>query len=508
MLYGLTSKGFRLKRMDEILFELQESFRSSLGQSLDVNPETSVIGQIATILAEREALVWEAAKGAYDSMYPASADDVSLDNVASMTGVERRPATKSTTDVTCSGTPGTVLSVGRVLSVAGTGARFVLAATATIGLGGSISASFEAQETGSVQAPAGTLTIIETPVTGWSSASNPADADVGDDVESDVEFRVRRRESLRVIGAATVDAIRSRLLDDVAGVVDAIVRENDGDVVDLDGVPPHSLHCIVGGGAAQDIGELIWRTKAAGIRSYGVDESVIVADTQGFTHAVDFDRAKIIRTFLHVQIAVGTSFNQGAKQKERVTVTNNSVGDTLTVTINGRALAAVADATAALTAAAIAIALTTVGIDWIPTTVLYTPGNDYLDIESTYKGNAFSLTVASGGSTDLTIVSQVLSAGSQEDVREDIMDFADGAGEVPKEQRVGRPLYRSRYVTPVNWTSDINSVSMWIASGEEDLDYWPTTAPTGGLDWVAADLIVAADEVVDLDQLRVTVELV
>lgn len=85
---------------------------------------------------------------------------------------------------------------------------------------------FEAQNYGPVPAPVNTLTEIITPLSGWNAINNPKAGVTGRLVETDAELRIRRRNSIRLLGAATVEAIRARLLQEVVGVTSAFVFEN------------------------------------------------------------------------------------------------------------------------------------------------------------------------------------------------------------------------------------------------------------------------------------------
>jgi uncharacterized phage protein gp47/JayE len=85
---------------------------------------------------------------------------------------------------------------------------------------------FLAQQYGPVPAPVGTLTDILTPVAGWSSLTNFQAGITGRFAETDAELRLRRQNSLRVLGAATVEAIRARLIQEVPGVTSVLVFEN------------------------------------------------------------------------------------------------------------------------------------------------------------------------------------------------------------------------------------------------------------------------------------------
>jgi len=147
----------------------------------------------------------------------------------------------------------------------------------------------EAIETGRVVAPKGTLNVIETPVSGLDAVNNFEDTSLGRDVETDAEIRIRRAQSLNRGGAATLEAIRSRMLEEVADVLDCYVFENATDVTDIEGRPPHSIEVVVSGGSDADVAAQIWNTKPAGIATYG-SLSELVEDSQGSDHNIQFSR--------------------------------------------------------------------------------------------------------------------------------------------------------------------------------------------------------------------------
>lgn len=186
-----------------------------------------------------------------------------------------------------------------------------------------------AEQFGVIQGLAGTATVIETPVAGWDSSNNDLDFIVGRDVETDTEFRIRRAQSLQVTGAGTLESIRSRLLQ-VVGVTAAFVEENATDIIDGEGRPPHSFESVVAGGDDQDIADLLWLTKPAGIQTTGT-ESVSVVDSQGATHFMEFSRATEI--FLHVRITLTLTpeENYPVDGDDQVAANVLAYGQTLTI---------------------------------------------------------------------------------------------------------------------------------------------------------------------------------
>jgi uncharacterized phage protein gp47/JayE len=79
------------------------------------------------------------------------------------------------------------------------------------------------------------------------------------------------------------------LLQDVVGVVDAVVFENDLDIV-VDGLLPHSIRAVLRGGASADIAQSIFETKAGGINTNGAVVTQVL-DSQGVEHPIRHDIA-------------------------------------------------------------------------------------------------------------------------------------------------------------------------------------------------------------------------
>jgi len=125
--YGVTSAGFVPKTLDILDAEIDAELKGELGDFINTLPE-DVFGQLKGIFAERESNIWELMQDIYDSQYPNSAADVSLDLVAQITGITRQQATKSTVEnIYLIGTLGTLIPAGTILSVEGNSlSRFLL----------------------------------------------------------------------------------------------------------------------------------------------------------------------------------------------------------------------------------------------------------------------------------------------------------------------------------------------------------------------------------------------
>lgn len=149
---------------------------------------------------------------------------------------------------------------------------------------------FVASETGAFGVPVGGLSTIGTPINGWDSVYNLAPGDIGRDLETDAELRARHALSVRATGSATVEAIKSRMLQEVAGVTNVQIYENRTAVVSSDGIPPHAFESVIIGGTNSEVARQLWITKPAGIETHG-NVTVTVQDSFGDPQTIKFSRA-------------------------------------------------------------------------------------------------------------------------------------------------------------------------------------------------------------------------
>ncbi len=159
---------------------------------------------------------------------------------------------------------------------------------------------------GSVAAPSGTLTVIETPVSGWDSVTNALDATQGQDIETDADAKVRRTQSLAFPGHSTLNAIVADLLQ-VSGVVAVRVFENTSMITDLSGRPAKSYEAVVQGGDDADIASVMFLTKPVGIQQVG-SETETVVDSQGFSHDVKFSRPTPVNIYLILDLTTNAEY--------------------------------------------------------------------------------------------------------------------------------------------------------------------------------------------------------
>lgn len=190
-------------------------------------------------------------------------------------------------------------------------------------------ATIQASETGAIAGDAGAIINILTPIVGWESVVNPLDFALGEDLETDEELRLKVLSSYKTVGTSSPDTIAAKLRD-VLGVTAVKIKENITEVVDGDGIPPKSYECIVHNGDAQEIGQVIWETKPAGIRTHG-DIPVNVLDFNEQSHTVNFSRPTT--KFAHIDVYY-TKYSEESFPTDAEDTMKQSMlefGDTLTI---------------------------------------------------------------------------------------------------------------------------------------------------------------------------------
>ncbi len=309
MAFGVTEDGFVIKPLATIVSEIEDDQRADIDPGLDLDAR-SAQGMLNQIFGGALAELWELAEATYNAAYPDSANDASLDNVASITGTSRDATTKTTVEgVSVTLNPNKSLPAGSVAHLTSQpNARFVSDAEVPADtVGGVFTVDFTAETAGAITVEIGQLAVIAEPVSGWVVVNNTIAGVTGDETESDSELRIRRLAELEGGGSTNVNSIRANLLQ-VDGVDDASVFENDSDIVDASGLSPHSIRAVVRGGDAADIAQSIFDTKAAGINTNGTVVTA-VTDSQGNDHTIRHDTTTDLNYFMDATVTVDTTFD-------------------------------------------------------------------------------------------------------------------------------------------------------------------------------------------------------
>lgn len=169
-------------------------------------------------------------------------------------------------------------------------------------------------------ANARTLTTMQSPIANIMETYNVLQATTAQDQESDAELKIRRNNELAQGGSSSVDAIRADILT-LNNVQECLVAENTS-ISTHGSRPPKSFEVFVSAlgktdldpstgpnttlisDLRQQIGNIIYANKSAGIESYGTIP-VSVIDSMGNIKTVKFSQPNRIPIYVIMTIQVG-----------------------------------------------------------------------------------------------------------------------------------------------------------------------------------------------------------
>lgn len=113
--YGVTEKGFVIKRLDEILEEIHTDLTDDFGFNTRMNPK-SFLNVLIVTFGGKISELWEVAQSSYYAKYPSTAEGASLDNAVQYGGIRRGPNKYSYYKLHCTGVDGTIVRQGTVVA--------------------------------------------------------------------------------------------------------------------------------------------------------------------------------------------------------------------------------------------------------------------------------------------------------------------------------------------------------------------------------------------------------
>lgn len=280
------------------------------GPNINVGPN-SPDGQLLNIITQVVDDMYELIASVNAMFDPDQAVGTVLDDRCSINGVVRQGATYTiqNVDVTVTGPltlPG--LDTSNPFTVAdGNGNQFFLLTSYSFGGSGTQTLAFRAAQVGPVLTTIGTITNIVTPTSGVTTVNNSAAATtVGLAQESDTSLRIRRAQSVALPSKGFLQGLQGALID-IPGVIQAIVLENITNSTDANGIPGHSIWCIVNAPSSDNalIANAIYVKRNAGCGMKGAI-SVNVPQVDGTTFAILFDNPTAVPLYINLTIAAVT----------------------------------------------------------------------------------------------------------------------------------------------------------------------------------------------------------
>ena len=210
----LTSTGYTTLTPSQVLMAIQNVFFNVFGINADMtvgNPTSAFIQELTNMginLENEESLL-------FSQVYnPQFASGIFLDALAALLNLKRNGATPTSISCIVSGIPTTVVPAGQIIANQYTGDQYTNPSSFTIGDSGETSdVIFNCTQTGAIQAPANSITVIQQNVAGWSTVNNPTDGLVGNSGQTDTSYRNTRNYVLALNSVGWTDALSSALIN-------------------------------------------------------------------------------------------------------------------------------------------------------------------------------------------------------------------------------------------------------------------------------------------------------
>lgn len=296
--------GYNYSDFPTFLSWLQDQYKAIYGADVYLGAD-SQDGQFLTVVAQ--ALFDAAALGAsvYNSFSPVTAQGVGLARVVKINGITKRAATYSTVTLTVVGVANTVILNGIAQDTLGQ--QWLLPASVTIPGGGTIDVAATAKDIGAINAGIGSITTIFTPTLGWQTVTNAAAATPGAPIETDAQLRVRQTVSTALPAETVFDATIGAVAN-LTGVSAIRGYENDSDITDGNGLPPHSICVVATGGVGLDICQTIMDYKTPGTNTFG-SVSNLVKDAKGMPLTIKYQPSVPATISARVTLVTGAGWS-------------------------------------------------------------------------------------------------------------------------------------------------------------------------------------------------------
>lgn len=304
---ALTETGFTRRTFAEILNDKIQKAKELFGEDINTE-ENTPLGKFIRINAYDEALLSEEMEAVYYSIFPNTAQGVSLDRLCTFVGITRNPATAARYNVTVTGTAGTTIPIGFLVGTE-SGITYYNNNDVIVSDNGTAVLAVDCSDNGEIgNVEVEEITQIINPAANVEDITNVALVYQGTETESDYSLRKRFATARDGAGACNEQAIIAAIMR-VPTVESVGVITNEADTTDVYGRPPHSFECYVSGGENyhQQIAEAIFDKKPIGIKTTG-NESCEVTNATGGIYTVYFSHTQNINVYVKVKIKTSTQF--------------------------------------------------------------------------------------------------------------------------------------------------------------------------------------------------------
>lgn len=303
---GITENGLSLLSYDDILANIQNDISAIYakdGEPINFSSETSD-GQFTNILAQIGSDERELTREVFNSFNPDNCSGAVQDARYALNYVTRKNGTFTiqniditvNTTVTLNGLDASYSNPDATAYAVSddNGQLWFLIDTVTL-TSGTTSLPFRSQNYGKYVPTLNSITNQVDVVLGVTSVTNSvAPTTLGENQESDIEFKIRRGRSTAIHGQNNLDALQAAILN-LDSVTDCYIHNNQTSTTDATGTAAYTVWVIVEGGASPDIGALIYQYSCGKPTRGSV--TVNMLSLSGQTFPTSFDRAVPTRLY-------------------------------------------------------------------------------------------------------------------------------------------------------------------------------------------------------------------
>ena len=251
-----TNAGVDIASFTQIRDAITTRYKEVYGQDIDLTvTPTNADGIFVNDLALMVNNILQSIKTMYANLDVNTASGVYLDNLCRLSNIVRKPATPSNVYITVKNIGNDPITIKKSSDADGTtfvdvsGAEWLYEGNDVIlNAGASQSIQVFSSIAGEVEAVAGS--IVQAIGNQYLEVTQPANANLGNDAETDSELRARRAQSVGATGATVLEALTGALLN-ITAIRDVKIYNNntnqDRNDIAKDGttIKAHSIYVIV-----------------------------------------------------------------------------------------------------------------------------------------------------------------------------------------------------------------------------------------------------------------------
>lgn len=301
----LDKNGYSRQTYEEIKESILTRYVQLFGSDIDTSDQ-SIFGMFSALMAYMISEDYENAEMVMNGAFIDYATGSQLDKLGANYGVSRTPASYAEVELSFTGTPSYVVEEGTIFANA-TNLQFEMIDEVTLDVNGNgTGTAISVENSSSYNVPANQEWSALEPSSNISSVSNANSATGGAEVESDLAYSNRIKQTLKGKNNSSINGILTEVTA-VPGVISVNLIDNKTKVTDSNGNPPNSVHLYVYGGKDSDIAQALLDTVSPGIEQVGA-QTVHLNDVSGKDRVVKFDRATVTPIYMKLTLTTNDKF--------------------------------------------------------------------------------------------------------------------------------------------------------------------------------------------------------